>query len=134
VWLDEHRPDLVLTGHVHEPPFHPDGSWYDRIDGTLVCNAGRQLGPVPAHLIVDTDVNEVMWWSFERSETIPGRSANCSSRSPRNVVTRCRRVARVTAMWCPKSGTSRNNRSASSTRRTTLGSTAIARSVASRSV
>jgi Icc-related predicted phosphoesterase len=70
--IDEHRPDLVLTGHVHESPFHPDGSWYDRIGPTLVCNAGRQRGPIPAHLIVDTGpgAGTVMWWSFEGSETI----------------------------------------------------------------
>jgi Icc-related predicted phosphoesterase len=68
--IAEHRPDLVLTGHVHESPFHPGGSWHDRIGDTLVCNAGRQPGPVPAHLIVDTDADEVMWWSFEGSETI----------------------------------------------------------------
>ena len=24
-WIDEHRPDVVLTGHVHDPPFKPDG-------------------------------------------------------------------------------------------------------------
>ena len=69
--IDEHHPDLVLTGHVHESPFHPDGSWHDRIGTTLVCNAGRQQGPVPAHLIVDTGADEIMWWSFEGSETIP---------------------------------------------------------------
>jgi Icc-related predicted phosphoesterase len=68
--IDRHRPDIVLTGHVHESPFRPDGSWHDLIGDTMVLNAGRQLGPVPAHLIVDTAVSEVMWWSFEGSETI----------------------------------------------------------------
>lgn len=68
--IDQHRPDLVLTGHVHESPFRPDGAWHDRIGTTLVCNAGRQPGPIPAHLIVDTEADEVMWWSFEGSETI----------------------------------------------------------------
>ena len=71
--IAEHHPDIVLTGHVHESPFHPDGSWHDRIGRTLVCNAGRQLGPVPAHLIIDTEAGDVMWWSFEGSETIPLR-------------------------------------------------------------
>ena len=46
-WIDEHRPDVVLTGHVHEPPFKPDGAWADRIGDTWVFNAGRQIGPVP---------------------------------------------------------------------------------------
>lgn len=67
--IAEHRPDVVLTGHVHESPFRPGGSWRDRIDTTLVVNAGRQLGPVPAHLIVDTGTDEVMWWSSQGSAT-----------------------------------------------------------------
>lgn len=69
--IGEHRPDVVLTGHVHESPFRPDGSWHDRIGSTLVLNAGRQPGPVPAHLILDTGAGDVMWWSFEGSATIP---------------------------------------------------------------
>lgn len=65
--IDEHRPDLVLTGHVHDAPFRPDGSWHDRVGSTLVLNAGRHIGPVPAHLIVDTAAGTVEWWSsFER--------------------------------------------------------------------
>jgi Icc-related predicted phosphoesterase len=68
--IDEHRPDLVLTGHVHEAPFRPDGSWYDRVGSTLVLNAGRQTGPVPAHLIVDTAAREVAWWTFSDQATV----------------------------------------------------------------
>lgn len=52
-WIDRHRPDVVLTGHVHEPPFKPDGAWADRIGDTWVFNAGRQIGPVPAHIDLD---------------------------------------------------------------------------------
>ena len=52
-WIAQHRPDIVLTGHVHEPPFKPDGSWADRIGDTWVFNAGRQIGPVPAHIEID---------------------------------------------------------------------------------
>ena len=63
--IAEHRPDLVLTGHVHEAPFRPAGSWHHRIGDTLVLNAGRQPGPVPAHLVVDTGAGEVSWWTFE---------------------------------------------------------------------
>lgn len=68
--IAEHRPDIVLTGHVHEAPFRDDGSWHDRIGDTLVFNAGRQPGPIPAHLIVDTTVGEVEWWTFEGSGSI----------------------------------------------------------------
>ena len=68
--IETHRPDVVLTGHVHEAPFRPDGSWHDRIGETIVLNAGRQPGPIPAHLILDTSAGEVTWWSFEGEETL----------------------------------------------------------------
>lgn len=61
--IDTYHPDIVLTGHVHEAPFRPDGSWFDLIDGTIVLNAGRRAGPVPAHLVLDTGRREVMWWA-----------------------------------------------------------------------
>jgi len=65
--IERHGPDVVLTGHVHEAPFRPDGSWNDRIGHTLVLNAGRQAGPVPAHLILDTAAREAAWWtSFDQ--------------------------------------------------------------------
>lgn len=68
--IQEHDPTVVLTGHVHESPFRPDGSWHDRVGATLVFNAGRQPGAVPAHIILDTGTEEAMWWTFEASETI----------------------------------------------------------------
>lgn len=67
--IDEHRPDLVLTGHVHDSPFRAEGGWHDRIGSTLVVNAGRNPGPVPCHLIVDSGDRSVSWWSaYERGE------------------------------------------------------------------
>ena len=62
------RPDVVLTGHVHEPPFKPDGGWADRIGDTWVFNAGRQIGPVPAHIEIDLDAGTA-------------RGGRCSARS-----------------------------------------------------
>ncbi|HSL59148.1 MAG TPA: metallophosphoesterase [Acidimicrobiales bacterium] len=69
-WIDEHRPDLVLTGHVHQPPFKRDGSWADRIGPTWVFNPGRQIGPIPAHVEVDLAAGEAMWWSMLGRETL----------------------------------------------------------------
>lgn len=67
--IGQHRPDLVLTGHVHDSPFRPEGSWHDRIGDTLVLNAGRHTGPMPAHLVVDTGTRSVEWWStYDRGE------------------------------------------------------------------
>lgn len=68
--VERFRPDLVLTGHVHEAPFRDGGSWHDRLDGTVVLNAGRQPGPIPAHLIVDTDRGAAEWWTFEGNGTL----------------------------------------------------------------
>ena len=66
----EHQPDIVVTGHVHEAPFIPGGSWNDRLGDTLILNAGRQSGPVPAHIIVDTDVRTASWFTTAIEETI----------------------------------------------------------------
>ena len=63
-WIERHRPDIVLTGHVHQPPFKPDGSWADRIGDTWVFNAGRQTGPVPAHVEIDLDERWAEWSSL----------------------------------------------------------------------
>ncbi len=68
--VERFRPDLVLTGHVHEAPFRVGGSWHDRIGDTVVLNAGRQPGPVPAHLIVDSTLGVADWWTFEGNGTL----------------------------------------------------------------
>jgi Icc-related predicted phosphoesterase len=65
--IGDYGPDIVLTGHVHDSPFRPEGSWHDRLGETLVLNAGRHVGALPAHLILDTADGSVEWWSsFER--------------------------------------------------------------------
>jgi Icc-related predicted phosphoesterase len=69
-WIDQHHPTLVLTGHVHEAPFIDGGSWHDRIGDTLVLNAGRQPGEVPAHAVVDLAAGTAVWRSYEGSDRI----------------------------------------------------------------
>jgi Icc-related predicted phosphoesterase len=69
-WIERHRPDIVLTGHVHEPPFKPAGSWADRIGPTWVFNAGRQIGPVPAHIEIDLDARRATWRSMLGEEAL----------------------------------------------------------------
>ena len=63
-WIEQFRPDLVLCGHVHQPPFKPDGAWADRIGGTWVFNAGHQIGPVPAHIEIDCAQGTAAWLSL----------------------------------------------------------------------
>jgi Icc-related predicted phosphoesterase len=67
-WIDEHRPDIVLTGHVHQAPFKPDGSWADRRGDTWIFNAGHQIGSVPAHVVIDLDEGRARWESLMGSE------------------------------------------------------------------
>ena len=62
-WIEEHAPDIVLSGHVHQSPFVREGSWVDRIGPTWVFNAGHQYGAPPAHVIMDTDAGEALWFS-----------------------------------------------------------------------
>lgn len=62
-WIDEHGPDLVLTGHIHDAPFRDGGSWIDRIDKTWVVNAGVQPGPIPPHCSIDLATGVAEWWS-----------------------------------------------------------------------
>jgi Icc-related predicted phosphoesterase len=69
-WIDRFRPDIVLAGHVHQAPFTPDGSWADRIGDTWVFNAGRQIGPVPARIELDTTVGAATWTSLMGSESV----------------------------------------------------------------
>jgi Icc-related predicted phosphoesterase len=67
-WIEEFQPDVVLTGHVHEPPFKPTGAWADRINRTWVFNAGRQIGPVPAHIEIDLAAESAVWRSLMGEE------------------------------------------------------------------
>lgn len=81
-WIARFQPDLVLTGHVHESPFKPAGSWADRIGKSWVFNAGRQIGPVPAHVIIDLAAGTATWRSLMGEETLLLTDA----RAPRRVV------------------------------------------------
>ncbi len=63
-WIDRHRPDVVLSGHIHQSPFRKGGSWVDKIGSTWVFNAGRQIGPAPTHVVLDTDAMTAAWTSL----------------------------------------------------------------------
>lgn len=62
-WIGTFRPDMVLSGHVHQAPYVADGSWVDRIGPTWIFNTGHYLGAPPAHVIIDTDACEALWFS-----------------------------------------------------------------------
>jgi Icc-related predicted phosphoesterase len=67
-WIAQHHPQLVLCGHVHQAPFAENGGWADRLGSTWVVNAGRQIGPVPAHIVIDTHDGHASWTSLEGVE------------------------------------------------------------------
>lgn len=70
VWIDKHRPDIVLTGNVHESPFKRQGSWADRIGTTWVFDAGRQIGPVPCRVEIDLAAGTASWRSPMGAESL----------------------------------------------------------------
>jgi len=80
-WIGRHRPDMVLSGHVHEPPFTPAGAWADRIGTTWVFNPGRQIGPVPAHIEIDLGAGVAHWRSMMGEESLELGAAAAPPRS-----------------------------------------------------
>jgi hypothetical protein len=80
-WIQMYRPDVVLTGHVHEPPFKPDGSWADRIGDTWVFNPGRQIGPVPTRIEIDLGAGCASWRSLLGGEDLQLADAQAPQRS-----------------------------------------------------
>jgi Icc-related predicted phosphoesterase len=69
-WIDAYQPEIVLTGHIHQSPFARDGSWVDRRGRTWIFNAGRQIGPHPAHVIFDTRERQALWFSQAGAESV----------------------------------------------------------------
>lgn len=78
-WIRRFSPDLVLSGHIHNAPFYPDGSWIDRIGNTWVFNVGRQIGPQPSFVILDFETMNARWISMSEDDsrdlTLMGASA-----------------------------------------------------------
>jgi Icc-related predicted phosphoesterase len=69
-WIAQHEPDLVLCGHIHQAPWVDGGSWQARLGRTHVFNPGRQPGPVPPHVVLDTDTSTAQWYGVYDSETV----------------------------------------------------------------
>jgi len=69
-WIEAYSPEIVLTGHIHDSPFIPQGSWADKLGSTWVFNAGRQPGPVPTHVMLDTAEQSASWFSMAGAEMV----------------------------------------------------------------
>jgi hypothetical protein len=61
---------MVISGHVHQSPFIPDGSWFDRLGDTWVFNAGLQPGRPPVYIVLDIDDGAAFWLSAESAQSI----------------------------------------------------------------
>jgi Icc-related predicted phosphoesterase len=69
-WIREYSPDIVLSGHIHQSPFRQGGSWVDRIADTWVFNPGRQIGPRPTNIIINTEERMAVWSSLAGNEVV----------------------------------------------------------------
>jgi Icc-related predicted phosphoesterase len=64
-WIERFRPTAVLMGHIHQAPYTAEGSWIDRQRTTWLFNAGKQIGPVPAHVELDLSAGRARWYSYQ---------------------------------------------------------------------
>jgi Icc-related predicted phosphoesterase len=62
-WIERYQPAMVISGHVHQSPFIPDGSWFDRLGTTWVFNTGLEFGRPPVHMALDLDAGTAFWLS-----------------------------------------------------------------------
>jgi hypothetical protein len=69
-WIERYQPSMVISGHVHQSPFIPDGSWFDRLGDTWVFNAGLQPGRPPVFMVLDIDDGTAFWLSAEAAQSI----------------------------------------------------------------
>ncbi len=69
-WIAQHRPDVVLCGHIHQAPWAEGGSWHARLGETWVFNAGKQIGKIPPHITLDTTAGTADWFGVFESETV----------------------------------------------------------------
>lgn len=57
----EYAPEVVVSGHIHDAPFLPDGYWCDRRAGSLLLNAGHQRTMTPSFIELDLAADRVTW-------------------------------------------------------------------------
>ena len=70
-WIAEHRPDVVLCGHIHQAPWAEGGSWHARLGGGagLQCRQADRQGAA-RHITLDTTAGTAHWFGVFESETV----------------------------------------------------------------
>ena len=69
-WIRTYQPSMVISGHVHQSPFIPDGSWFDRLGDSWVFNTGLQAGRPPSYIVLDIDDGKAFWLSAGEAQCI----------------------------------------------------------------
>lgn len=69
-WIGRYQPWLVLGGHIHNAPFVKGGAWTDLLGTTRVLNPGKQPGPAPTAIVIDTSENTARWASIEGEDEV----------------------------------------------------------------
>jgi hypothetical protein len=60
--LQIYRPEYFVSGHSHQFPFFPGGSWTQSVNGVNVLVPGQLLtAPFPNHIVLDTESGEASW-------------------------------------------------------------------------
>jgi Icc-related predicted phosphoesterase len=73
-WIRDYQPSMVISGHVHQSPFIPDGSWFDRLGNTWVFNTGLQHGRPPVCIVLDLDESKAYWLAAGEAQCIDLRA------------------------------------------------------------
>lgn len=63
--IESHRPQYVVSGHIHNSPFFDAGSWVDRIGSTWAFNPGHLIGAQPPSILLDLDARTALWASTQ---------------------------------------------------------------------
>jgi Icc-related predicted phosphoesterase len=69
-WIKDYAPSMVISGHVHQSPFVPEGSWFDQVGSTWVFNVGLQPGRPPVYMVLDIDNGSAFWLSAGDAQCI----------------------------------------------------------------
>jgi Icc-related predicted phosphoesterase len=67
--LEQHQPDIVLCGHIHQAPFVEGGGWVEQRGRTWLFNSGHERGQIPSHTRIDLHDGTAEWRSSQGSET-----------------------------------------------------------------
>ena len=73
-WIAQYQPTMVISGHVHQSPFIPDGAWFDRLGTTWVFNTGLQPGRPPVYIVLDLDESAAFWIAAGKAQRIDLRA------------------------------------------------------------